>query len=430
MKFGAALSDYFHVETTPRAELLVRAICLIFAFDAWANPLQHAGRYGFGQFNVPHATFLDWLYPMPSPSMYSAAVVLASFAALSVTILGPRLWNTLALALSWGFAWSMAYIDGYQHHYYLFLLFVCFVGIPRAPAEPGTGKKSWGFPLLCATTANMYFWAGVAKLNAHWLDGTRVADIFGKRGAPLEAAVQVIGLSPSAMYIGFAWGTVVLEVLLLLAYLLVPMPRTRTIQRWLYVALVLALSLHVGAELLGLKIKWFSYYMITMSLLCLGPPQLPDRVAAWLRIGGLTAWPDLPGKTWMWVGASSLAVLGFMLPSDMPGMVFVGGLVALVTVALGLSRQPFARGFAVSMALAAAGFAFTIDVFETRYDYWRFVGAAAHRSAKATPDRALKVERLETALDAYLRADRHAPEGTSREKAIGVVTRALEKARR
>jgi hypothetical protein len=69
-------------------------------------------------------------------------------------------------------------------------------------------------------------------------------------------------------------------------------------------------------------------------------------------------------------------------------------------------------------------------VSESRYDYWRFVGASNSRSARAQSDPNRKIEFLKIAIDAYERTDRHAPAGKGREDTIQRLQRRLEAARK
>ncbi len=424
---------YFNAESSARTELLVRLICLLFAFDVWANPLARAGRYGHGNFNVAHFQVFDFLYPMASPRIYVVALLLASFAAVAVAALGPTRWNVPVLAASWGYAWSSAYIDGFQHHYFLALVFICFLGVPRRDSP----RVAWGYPLMCATIANMYFWAAVAKTDPTWVDGSRLATIVGKRRTPIEEFFGAISLSADWAWSAISVSTIGVELVVCAAYLIAPWASKRWHRALLWVGLVLALSLHVGAEFIGLDIKWFSHYMLILAVFCLTPGgafrgwfgRVEPRIKTWSA--RLAFNPDYkpPGPAWLWALGSGLAVLGYMIPADLPGTWDVAAIlvfVLLVATFLGFART---RTLAAAMALGAAAFSFTIDVSESRYDYWRFIGASSSRSARVQPDRAREIEHLEIAIDAYEHAHRHTPR-KSREDTIIRLQRRLEAAKK
>ncbi len=427
----AKFFSYFDAAPSARTELLVRLICLLFAFDVWANPIARAGRYGHGDFNVAHFQILDFIYPMPSPGIYLSALLLASFAAITVTALGPNRWNVPVLAASWGYAWSSAYIDGFQHHYFLALVFICFMGIPRRDSS----RVAWGYPLLCATIANMYFWAAVAKTDPTWIDGSRLATILGSRRAPLEAFWVSIGLGADWTWAAISVATILLELVLCAAYFIAPWASKPWHRAVLWVGLALALGLHVGAEIINLDIKWFSHYMLMLAVFCLTPDSISSRVEARLRsfsekvkarFGGKTP----PGAPWVWALAAGLAVLGYLIPADLPGTGFAAGAIVMTMIAATLMGLPRTRTLAASFALASAAFSLTIDVSESRYDYWRFVGASSSRSARAQTDPSRKIEYLKIAIDAYERTDRHAPDGKGRKDTIQRLHRRLEAARK
>lgn len=415
------LLAYFDAQPSPRIELLV-LICLLFAFDMWANAIARAGRYGFGDFNVAQFHILDSIYPMPTPALYASALLLASFAAVAVTALGPNRWNVPVLAASWGYAWSSAYIDGFQHHYFLVLVFICFLGIPSRDSK----QVAWGFPLLCATVANMYFWAAVAKTAPTWVDGSRLAEIVGRDRESIEAVWTAIGVSVDWAWSAVSVGTIVVELILCAAYLIAPWASKRWHRGLLWLGVALGLALHGGAEFIGLEIKWFSHYMLILTVFCL----VPRRKTEIVETPASTEKRQLPEAPWIWALTASLAVIGYVAPSDMPGVMWVAVLVACGLMAAALLGLKKTRILAVAMALAAAAYAWTIDVSESRFDYWRFVGASNSRAARAQTDPTREVEFLLKAIDAYKHAELHTPAGKSREDMVLRLQRRLQAAQR
>lgn len=72
-----------------RPWLLQRLFLLLFAFDCWVDHASHAGRYGFGAFNVAHFRLLDALAPMPSPGLYVGTLLLAGLVAFTMAMTRP-----------------------------------------------------------------------------------------------------------------------------------------------------------------------------------------------------------------------------------------------------------------------------------------------------------------------------------------------------
>ncbi|MCA9600846.1 MAG: hypothetical protein KC417_02410, partial [Myxococcales bacterium] len=186
-----------------------------------------------------------------------------------------------------------------------------------------------------------------------------------------------------------------------------------------------AMGFHIGAEVLDLKIGWFSYYMmIAASALLL--PRRPvewmarhiDRFDAWFRDVANDAATETASVMVQVVLTAAVAV-GIASSVDMPGVtaaislgmasIAVGVFVAARRGRLGVPWRMNAAAFVGALALWAA-----FSLSETRYDFYRFAGGDARKRGE-----------YERALEAYQKADRYAPEGKSRRAEVEAMKRAL-----
>ncbi|GAB4197024.1 MAG: hypothetical protein OHK0013_04750 [Sandaracinaceae bacterium] len=193
-------------------------------------------------------------------------------------------------------------------------------------------------------------------------------------------------------------------------------------------ALLTALSFHVGAEYLALEIGWFSLYMIATALLVFLPARWLSLLA-FVATTAIRSRPRTPSPTDLprlvvtgLAGAASLVVMGQL--ADLPGAVqasvlATAALVATVGAALG-GRLPAAVAERAALACVAAGIAITgwLAVSPGRFDYYRFAGGDFRRRLD-----------YEAALDAYQHANRYAPPGQSRDDRVEEM-RALVRERR
>jgi hypothetical protein len=114
-----------------RPWLLQRLFLVLFAFDCWVDHASHAGRYGFGGFNVAHFGWLDALAPTPSPGIYVGTILLAGLVAFAMAMTRPsRVGLGIVFAL-YTYGWAMSMLDSYQHHYLLSLVLLAMTFFPR-----------------------------------------------------------------------------------------------------------------------------------------------------------------------------------------------------------------------------------------------------------------------------------------------------------
>jgi hypothetical protein len=179
------------------------------------------------------------------------------------------------------------------------------------------------------------------------------------------------------------------------------------------VACVAALSFHIGAEYIKLRIGWFSWYMVAMALIAFLP-------ARWLHgIGWALTWPmRMVSTKWrQWSPADSagpaigLAVGMALVVGLMGRLVDVpGGIAAAIVAGIALiagavwavvRKQPaLITPYVVAAGSAAVLMWLSIAATEVRYDFYRFMGGDARRRGE-----------VEVAIEAYEKAARYAPEG-------------------
>ena len=190
------------------------------------------------------------------------------------------------------------------------------------------------------------------------------------------------------------------------------------------IALVAALSFHIGAEYLGLEIGWFSYYMLALALIVFLP-------ATWIStlLFGLTALVRGPSPTarsvptllvFTLLAGSGLFVLGSEagLPGALAACAIVGGLLALRVIP-GLQAPKSIHLHAALATAVAAGLLFGwLHITESRFDFHRFAGGDFRRRLD-----------YEAALHEYESADRVAPPGQSRETRVDEMREAIRERR-
>lgn len=331
-----------------RTYLLLKCTLLILAFDVWLTHVPHGGRYGAGGFNVAHFTWLDAMQPSVSPGLYVGVSVLTGLLcfALALAPRPPRWLLGLAFALyTWG--WAMSMLDSYQHHYLLSLVLLALIFFPRLSAEqalllpepkksapePKKGKRkkakpalaaqvpalrltgrapsahAWGYVLLTWSIAIVYTYAAFSKTSADWLDGTAMQRVLrlpaGGEVAPdgwdpvgpVRALASMVGLEGESFWWLMGHSVVIVQLVCAAAYVLAPFrdtARSKALDAFMWIALFTAVSFHLGAEHMQLKIGWFSWYMIAFALFTLLPARaLATLTRAALPLARRAAGPEL-----------------------------------------------------------------------------------------------------------------------------------------
>lgn len=329
-----------------------------------------------------------------------------------------------------------------QRPWLAFLMFAGAVAIatslrPMVRAAGPALASGFGQPLLCATIGILYTFTAIAKMDAHWVAGHTMRAISKAEStyAGLAEFAVRLGFDREAFWSAFSTSVIPVELAIACGYFLAAVqdrPELRRF-RWLGVgAWALAMSLHVGAEAMGLDIGWFSYYMMLLACVLLLPLGAVDRLAT------LWTWParalsaglaDFAGENEKLRGPVTLALaaavgvvfgmIGHML--DLPGTLTACGLAALamfaaVVVLVVRGDAAAARRWILASGGAAACMWLAITIGPARYEYYRFLGGDLRRRGEPA-----------AALEAYLKAERYAREGESRADKIKELKQQLGK---
>ncbi len=304
-------SRYWHDPIAAiRPYLLVKGALILLAIDLWTDRLARGAHYGVGGFNIAHFQWLDAIQPMPSPGVYVGLMLLCGLLAMAILFGASGRLAPACLFLAYTYSWSMSRIDDYQHHYFLSLVLFCLIFFPKInhhqlfsanKAKMGVKRQvnssgaspmtcAWSYALLAAIIAIVYGYTTATKCDLHWLSGQTFKSI-GRTDTVFQAAISVlphIGLSESAFWILASIGIVVLEFIVTLGYLAAARCADST-RRWSRMGCMgmwlVSMTLHLGIELVGLQIGFFSYYMVLLATVFFLP-------AKWLNaIGWLCAQP-------------------------------------------------------------------------------------------------------------------------------------------
>jgi hypothetical protein len=436
-----------------RPYVVRNGILLLLAFDVWSQSLRTAARYGSGAFNIAHFAWLDAVQPLPSAAVRVGALLATGVLAMMVVCGASRL-LLAAVLVTHTYGWSMSMLDSFQHHYFLSLALVCLMFFPAigvrdlvasvpetldaSGARQSPHTSAWAYVLLCVTVAITYAFAAIPKMDHEWRVGRTFRSIAGTKVLdPLAAYAAELGISQGWFWQVVASSVIVLELALAVGYG-VAVRQDGMRRRWAVAigagAWITAMSLHVGAEVIQLRIGWFSYYMIVIACGCL----LPERCLT--RVVSAVTWP---ARHWMsamarWQNAAGagtrsaatvlltlaaallLGLVGTRL--DLPGAkgVCVATGAVLCAGAFIASRwrgHVAAQQSAIAAAVAAAVMWGAIAQSSVRYDYYRYL---AH-------DLSTRNE-LEPALAAYLKAERYAPPGESRRDQIEKLRKKIQQA--
>lgn len=415
-----------------RAYLVLRGTLLLLAIDVWMTHLGPAWRYGAAGFNVPHFAWMGAL-PITTTAAYVGGIVLVSgLSILAATLERPPRALLLAIAALYTWGWSSSMLDSYQHHYLLSWMLVAFAaypthdatalfGGPRSERPHGIVPRShaWGPKLTWILCAVVYAYTAVSKTEPEWRNGEALRNITHD-GATIPGAIEMLsnsGWSGDDVWPFLGASTIAVQIVCALGYLgalvrdgFVPgSTPARVMAGVATAALFAAVSFHVGAEVMGLEIGWFSYYMILVAIASFAP-------ASWL--GWITVAITWPSRSLVrtrerphaiLLGVGGVFVLGAVAvaanEAALPGV--AGGFVVLVLAAAAvavatLRTSPTSRALLaalVALATTAAVMSAALRVGHERYDYWRFAGGDFRRRGET-----------ERALEAYRHALDVAPE--------------------
>jgi hypothetical protein len=175
-------------------------------------------------------------------------------------------------------------------------------------------------------------------------------------------------------------------------------------------AMCAAIAFHIGAEDMALEIGWFSYYMIGLAVVVLGPPGLLSELVALATepLRALDRRLDRSVPAALVIGAASSSMVALVALGDraLVGgafealasggvLIFALGLAALLRPALARPVIELAPGV---IAVALASF-FLLGQGRERFDHFRFAGGDFRRRGEPA-----------AALAAYRRALELAPD--------------------
>jgi hypothetical protein len=431
-----AWNRYFHASYgAARPYLFSKVFFLLLALDTWMLMIGHAGRYGVLGFNVAHFNWLDALQPVPSPGVYIGVLLLTGLLSLHLFFTGLSTIPALLLCTLYTYSWSMSMLDSYQHHYFVSLVLLCIAFFPRVggaelhPADAAASRsplkaRGFGFPLLGVLVAIVYVYTAIAKMDAAWVDGHTIYKIGSAREgfAGLVAYLGRFGIEEERAWSLIATFVIPQELFMGVGYL-VAVTRDRS-DHWAVrlvcaLAFLLALTLHVGAENMGLKIGWFSYYMLVLGTCFLLPLGAVDALARVFSLPARTLqafmveWEQetLPPAGQLALAAGAAVVVagaGHLL--DLPGAQTATLLAGAVVVALAVAavmrgRDP--RRGVTAVTAAAITMWLAIVSSDVRWEYYRYAGGDHYRRSEYAE-----------ALRDYVKGERYAPEGETRQPRI------------
>ena len=398
---------------------MLRLSLLILAFDIWLLMVRRASRYGAADFNVAHFSWLDAVQPMPTPSLYAALLLLCGGLAFVQAIVGLRRPLMIAATALYTYGWAMSLQDAYQHHYLISLVMLCFCLFPDDRGRPRT-VVAWGYQLLLATISVVYAYAMISKLDSLWWGGSFLAMLTRNKPAIMSVVKQLqgSGLEPSTLWWLLAAVTIALEGFLSLAYLAAlfrdrPLPAAPIVPSIAGLAVFfLAANMHIGIEVFGLRIGWFSFYMIAWAAVVFLPvswleaaarlvglgSRLPEKKKAPPRKGrpqkdapATRAPSPIAAAVAAAAGVACLVLAGLLL--DVPGATYAGvaGAVALIAgVALLMRRKAVADAIRFSLVSGGAALVcwLAIASSSTReaLDRWYQIDQQRRGAQAATPE--------------------------------------------
>ena len=337
----------------------------VLSIDAWMQ-IEHAPRYGAGDFNVAHADWIAGLFPMPSAAGMAVVFVLQAYLAARVAFGARPRWSAGVLAALFGYGYFISQLNSYQHHYLMFLALIVCSMVPWERAIKSRNVRTWAVRLLLVQISLVYVWAVVAKLDNHWLDGTTLSkqvrslwwrDLITDYGSWAFAAQAVIAVE---LFLAFAIHVRILRP----------------------AAFVLGIALHVSIEAIGFKIGLFSYFMVALYPLvagarlpwwAFGPGLVSLMTMVGAEDGVSLADFDDPGVRTMWVAVAAYVA---MMPAGVgTWQRSLAGHIGRIDDKL-VTILPNARWFGMG-ALALAGIAGVALLAPLPFDYMVAAGLVA-----------------------------------------------------
>jgi hypothetical protein len=418
-------------------------------------------RYGTGNFNVAHFDFLH-SFQSPTAASHTALYLICGFLGLRIAA-GIAVRSSLrVLTVLYGYAYFSSMHDGYQHHYLMvWLLLISWAipfhrisGVDSAGRETPPWLRAWGAQLLYAQVAIVYMFTALTKANQYWFDGWALQQQISRPWlrdwlASLEGS---LGLGENGIYAAIAIGVFLWQLLAALAFVV---PRLRPF------ACITGPLFHIMVEVIGLEIRWFSYYMIALYYLLLFPASWYAATAkqfgrALTPLAHLWRWSVRPRELSTGariavtaVGAIACGVFGYFIP--LPGALLVAISLPILLVASEYwgKRDSSRTIVRVALQVIIAGLAFGLPRYaNVAYDYYRLqagdlarrgeiekaveVYATANALQQDTPARYAKrgrllpqLQRYDEALEDLRKARRHEPNNAEVVRGIVMALRGL-----
>jgi hypothetical protein len=367
-----------------RTFLLLRGFLLLLGFDCASFMVAQTFPYGLNGINVAHFAWLDAVQPLPTAAAVAAVLLVCGVLSLLIAFTGGTRWLRAALCALFTYAWACSLLDTFQHHVLFSFALFAFVFFPRP-----------GFAMFCTSMGIVYVFAAVQKLEKHGV-AFRLLASDRPPFSSLAAFATEHGVAPSTFWSAATIAVILAELAIAAGYLLAPSGRT---PRRLGVLLAAtAIGLHTTVEILGLRIGWFSYYMMLAAAVVFLPASWLEaalRPVAWLR-RQLRARPGPRGWAAVLLAAGAAALGALAIAAlDLPGAAAAAWIVAGATLAGAVAAKLRGHGraavsYAALTALACVLIGLATAASSTRYDYYRKLGALLQRIGQPEAARAAK----------------------------------------
>lgn len=399
-----------HFRISPQVLALFRlAFFAVLAVDMFLQ-VEHAPRYGSGDFNVGQFPFLDGS-PLADRTLVTAGYLILSFLAARFALgVGGKI-EMAAMTTIFGGIYFSSQLNSYQHHYLMFvvLLLCCFVPWRQSgddkPSKWEPRRSAWAIRLLLVQVSIVYLFAAISKMSPQWW-----------AGSVLAGQIQPGMIRDLASGIGFANAAklVVLTELYLAVALHIARLRTS--------AAIIGIGLHIGIEVAGFDIGLFSYFMLAIYLLVL--PERP--IVALVDRASRIRLPSLPMPVWIVAWPIGSVLVGL---APFGAAAIAAAIIAALATGWLLYRPTTPRSHVALAHLVAGALIAALaqpQVTEVARNYYRFWGGNLRRYGQI--EEATKV--YERAVDAD---PDYAPSHSSLSKLYlmgGDTDRALRSARR
>jgi hypothetical protein len=305
-------------------------------------------------------------------------------------------------------------------------------------ALPAQLVSGFGYNLLGASVGVLYTFTSIAKMDAQWIAGNTIRRISsaGRVFAPLAEWAAQFGVPEPQFWSALSSSVIPLELFVALGYFIAVVQdasRSAWPRRVGTLAFGLAVSLHVGAEAMGLEIGWFSYYMLALACAFLLPGPAIEALGLFFTLPAqlLAAQFDDPladarakrgAELWLIIGGVSIVLTAVAYLIDLPGATWAAGCATAALVGLGVvaavrgKAAGYVRRFSLATGCAAALMWLAIGSSSVRWDFYRYLGGDLSRRGRS-----------EAALEAFVKGERYAPKGESRKAKIEELRQKLGK---